>query len=199
MGLHLEDRSATPNASLGASERDVEADAPVTLETAILALPAHWMRVYVRALYDVGDPVEARKVVKASIGTVLPGTVTRFARECPAFGELITEHQKAQNEAVDAAVYRGATEGDLMPIAHQGVITDTYRRRDTKAAIAHYQRHGLLASQQVQHTHTGRVEMVDDARMAGVLENVARLLFGGPAPVKEIGGKVVSESDKKDG
>ena len=189
--LVIQETSSTSEAQLGAP---ASLDEPPTLETAILALPALWMRVYVEALYLAGDPVKARAAVKAKIGTVLPSTVSRFQRECPAFGQLCADHEQIQHQTLDAYVYRGGTEGDLTPFNTKEGI-EWYRRRSDKAAETYYKRHGLMAADQVQHTHTGRVELAQDSALPGMLADVARLLF---PPAKQIEGKVVSESDTKE-
>ena len=67
-----------------------------------------------------------------------------------------------------------------------------YKRRSDKAGELWMKRHGLMAADQVQHTHSGRVEMVDDSQLNAVLAGVAAKLFG--AQPKAIPGKVVEES-----
>lgn len=191
-GLHLKDSSS---ASEIVDERTGDQD-DETVESVILRFPKQWMRVYIRELMRCGSPSEARALASVSGGGISVAWVAKHERDYPEFARMAKEAMQSRHERVDHAVYRGATEGDEVPLVSQGAVIDTYKKRDTKAAIAYYQRHGLLAAQQVSVSHTGRVEVLDDAKVASALENVAKLLFGQPAPMKQA--KVVSESDKKD-
>lgn len=186
VALHKEDSpDAVCNAS-PACEADFE-----TVEQEIDRLPKDWMRRYMREAMRCGSAAEAR----AAVGGISASSVAKACDQCPDFARLHKEALEHRHGRVDAAVYRGAVDGDRVPFNTRDGV-QWYEKRDTKAAELWMRRHGLLAADQVQHTHTGRVEVVDDARMADVLAGVARLLFR-PGTMKQVEGKVVSETDKK--
>lgn len=181
MGQDKEDK--LPPGELAQAREDEEP----TLEDALLALPSHWMRVYVRELYRTADPGMARRCVEATVGTLLPRTLERKLREVPEFGLLVSEHAKVAHENVFSAIYRGATQGHAMPLVSQGKIVGSYDKPDTRAQELWLKAHGLMADQKssLTITHQGKVEMSHDEQLGGILDMVTQGLFLGAGPVIE--------------
>lgn len=164
-------------------------DEPETTEDLILRLPKKWMQRYMRELWECGSVAEARDAV----GSISHSSVYRAIAECPAFAALHQDALAARHDRVDGHVYRGATQGDEVPLVSQGAIVGSYKKRDTKAGELWYRRHGLLAADKATVTHQGHVTTPDSDLPAQLLK-VAEMLFGGSEP-KVIEGKVV-EPDK---
>lgn len=188
VGLVTEDTIAAISGR--SPERRCDDEAPETTEDIILRLPSRWMQRYIREMLACGLPAEAR----SRAGGISPSIVAKALAEHPSMAALHAQSIADRHERVDAAVYRGATEGDDVPVVSQGEVVTTVKKRCVKSGELYYKRHGLMAADQVNVTHNGRVELVDESQMAEMLRDVALLLHGQP---KRIEGKVVSESDKE--
>lgn len=189
--LDARDTSVAPQIKSPAHEvvdEDIETQSQI-----IARLPKTWMRVYIAELLRCGSMAEAREMA----GGVGASSVDAACRKHPDLARLHAEATAARHERVDTALYRGATEGDEVPLVSQGAVVSSYRKRDTKAAEVYYRRHGLLADTKATVTHQGHVT-TPDSDLPAQLRKVAEMLFGGQEP-KAIEGKVVSEPDTKDG
>jgi hypothetical protein len=167
-----------------------EDEMPATRIALIQALPKRWLRLYMTALYETGNPPEAREIA----GGVSKASVEKACMDYPEFGALHKEAMDARHERVDACLLKVSLEGDTIPVFQQGEEVGSYQKANPKAIETYYKRHGLLAADQVNVTHGGRVDTVTDAQIPEMLVSVAKLLFGQRQPVKTL--KVVSESDK---
>lgn len=170
-------------------QRGCDDEAAETTEDIILRLPSRWMQRYIREMMACGLPSEAR----SRAGGLSVTVVAKALAEHPSMAALHAQAIADRHERVDAAVYRGATEGDDVPVVSQGEVISTVKKRCVKSGELYYKRHGLMAADQVNVTHASRVEIADESQMADMLRDVALLLHGQP---RRIEGKVVSESDR---
>lgn len=172
-------------------------DEPESLQARILRLPAVWQRLYIAELFRTGSPAESRLMAKPHDMGVSVDTVRKAIASNPLFSSLAKDAMEARHERVDLAIYKGATEGDSVPLVSQGQIVGDYKKRDTKAGELYMKRHGLMADQQGNLTVTmqGKVEVAQESDLAALLSGVAQHLFGAGQPVIEA--EAVSETDKK--
>lgn len=194
-GLDAQDKGDKPAVSGEAMRDGGREDEAIPLCDAVKVLPSHWMRVYVLALHEHGSPAAAIKAVSATVGRITLGSIERASRECAEFGEMVAEHARLQHASIYGAIYKGGTEGDLMPYNTKDGVK-WYKRRSDRAGEIWLKAHGLMADQQsLTVTHQGRVTMQHDDQLGSVLADVAAHLFGpgAGAPIGEATG-ITSES-----
>jgi hypothetical protein len=193
-GLVIGGTPASESCSRACDAEDFE-EQPETVIDQIARLPKRWMQRYAAALFKVGGIASlARKAIRPECGGISIDSVRKAAANCPEFAGLIAAAQLDGQQTVDAAVYTGATVGDDVPVYQQGEYIATKKVRSDKAAELFYKKNGLMADQNVNVLHTGRIELVDESQMADMLREVALLLHGQP---KQATGRVVSERERE--
>lgn len=134
-----------------------------------------WQARYCLALYELGgnDALATRRV------NVSLRSVRAYMASDPAFAECVADAVAHSGELVDAALFRGATIGDVQPVYQGGLLVGYKRMRSTKDAELFLRRRGLLGQQDTEKkgAAAGYREPLPAAEVAGVVAATLTALF----------------------
>lgn len=169
-------RTADQEAPLDSSVPEREAD--------ILRRLPQWQHRYVLALAELGGVVS----LACRRTNVSRASVEKHQRQSPEFAHACSWAVQHSTDLIEAAMFRGATIGDLQPVYQGQVLVGHKRVRNTRDAELLLRMRGRLGSEQASGPDPG----ADPARIAPadvgtVVTSVLAALFGAQAARTALG------------
>lgn len=144
---------------------------PETVAERLRGLP-QWQARYVLALMECGG-VMGLACLKVNVSRQ---SVEAALAKSADFARAAAEAVEHSTDLVEAAVMRGASIGDLAPVYQGGLLVGYKRVRNTKDAELALKLRGRL-KEETTVRHVGKVEIVSNDRLGGVLAEVTARLF----------------------
>jgi len=104
-------------------------------------------------------------------------SVEKFQKTNPEFAQACAEAVAHSNHLVEAAVYRGATVGDLKAVYQGGLLVGYQRVRNVKDAELALKLRGELDREEAAGRGAPRVQLVAREDLPGIVRDVAAKLF----------------------